>query len=180
MICLTTGLCLPPIRWPAVGVCHSGHFRHLIGTANGCRINVDSNDMLNVGVLKLPNFGTFWHQCSSLWSTWATWVQIMSSNLVEHRTTDLVICHMPRFLKLDDFCPIWTRFLSLWATLQISVEFVFLIFVEHCMTDLLMCHMPRFLKLNVRFLSRLAKFIVTLVNMDNLSPTFAIDPCRAP
>ena len=72
MTCLTTGLCLPPIRRPAEAVCRSGHFRHLIGTGNGCRINVDSNDMLHVGVFELLNCGTFRHRFSLLWSTWAT------------------------------------------------------------------------------------------------------------
>ena len=70
----------------------------------------------------------------------------MSSNLVEHRKTDLVVWHMSRFLKLDDFCPIWTRFSSLWSTLTIVVKFLYFNLQQHRKTDLLMCHMPRFLK----------------------------------
>ena len=129
---------------------HDSVCQHL--TTYSCGESLDASfDVLHAGVdavvLELPNFGTFWHHFSSVWSTWATWVEIMSSNLVEHRKTNLMICHMPRFLKLDHFCPIWARFSSLWSTLSIWDKHVPLILAEHRKTNLMICQMPRFRKL---------------------------------
>ena len=38
--------------------------------------------------------------------------------LLGHGKTDLLMCHMPRFLKLETFCTIWTRFSSLWPNMR--------------------------------------------------------------
>ena len=59
------------------------------------------------GLAGFRNVRSFRHYYSLFWSVLSTLIDFVYLILVEHSTTVLLICHMPRLLKMEAFGPVW-------------------------------------------------------------------------